>query len=71
MKWFHVLTHCWLQGLITELAAGLGSLLRRRDPSSHKEDQEGDDSLALILTPFDETQYCGDMANMAKKREER
>ena len=28
-------------------------------------------SLALILTPFDETQYWADLANSAKKKEER
>ena len=62
-----------LQGLITELEKGLGSILRRRDPTNYKEADSGDiiDSLALILTPFDETQYWADLANSAKKKEER
>jgi len=47
------------KGLITELMKGLGSLMRRRDPKTHKsEDDSGDliDAMASILTPFDETQ---------------
>ena len=62
-----------LQGLITELEKGLGSILRRRDPGNYKDSDTGDmfDSLALILTPFDETQYWADIANSAKRREER
>ena len=54
------LTWLILQSLITELVKGLGSLMRRRDPKSHKsEDDPGDvyDAMASILTPFDETQY--------------
>jgi hypothetical protein len=46
--------------LITELVKGLGSLMRRRDPKTHKSDDDpGDvfDAMASILTPFDETQY--------------
>ena len=48
-----------LQSLITELVKGLGSLMRRRDPKTHKSDDDvGDvfDAMASILTPFDETQ---------------
>ena len=62
-----------LQGLITELEKGLGSILRRQDPTNYKEGDSGDiiDSLALILTPFDETQYWADLANSSKKKEER
>ena len=62
-----------LQGLITELEKGLGSILRRRDPTTTMEGDSGDnlDSLALILTPSDETHYWADMANSSKKREER
>ena len=62
-----------LQGLITELEKGLGSILRRRDPGNYKDSDSGDmfDSLSLILTPFDETQYWADIANSSKKREER
>lgn len=62
-----------LQGLITELEKGLGSILRRRDPSSNLNGEDGDnsDSLALILTPSDEAQYWADMASSSKKREER
>ena len=62
-----------LQSLITELEKGLGSILRRRDPTNYKDAESGDmfDSLALILTPFDETQYWSDIANSSKKRDER
>jgi len=62
--------------LITELEKGLGSLVRRRDPSTTASSSEGkgggdDDALAAILTPSDETQYWADVANTAKKKEER
>ena len=63
------------QGLITELEKGLGSLMRRKDPSHHRSSsggQEDDfDALASILTPIDETQYWADVANATKKKEER
>ena len=47
--------------------------VRRRDPGNYKDSEAGDmfDSLALILTPYDETQYWADIANSSKKREER
>jgi len=61
--------------LITELEKGLGSLVRRRDPSAAEGDAEGgggdSDALAAILTPSDETLYWADVANAAKKREDR
>ncbi|TRY75069.1 hypothetical protein TCAL_08574 [Tigriopus californicus] len=62
-----------LQGLITELEKGLGSIVRRHDPASHKgEDAEDSfDALSSILTPMDETQYWADVANSAQKKEER
>ena len=75
-----------LQRLITELeqvsckdcrfiddSQGLGSILRRQDPGNYKDTDAGDifDSLSLILTPFDETQYWADMANSPKNRGER
>ena len=62
-----------LQRLITELEKGLGSILRRQDPGNYKDSEAGDiyDSLSLILTPFDETQYWADIANSPKNRGER
>ena len=64
-----------LQGLITELEKGLGSIMRRKDPSHRRSSsggQEDDfDALASILTPIDETQYWADVANATKKKEER
>ncbi len=56
-----------LQSLITELVKGLGSLMRRRDPKTHKSDDDvGDvfDAMASILTPFDETQYWCDLTQL-------
>ena len=50
--------------------------MRRRDPTSqsgNSGDSKGDafDAMAFILTPSDEAQYWADVANSAKKREER
>ena len=63
---------------------GLGSILRRQDPGNYKDTDAGDmydrcpaslspslPSLALVLTPFDETQYWADIANSPKNRSER
>ena len=64
-----------LQSLITELEKGLGSIMRRKDPSHHRSSSGGQedafDALASILTPIDETQYWADVSNAAKKKEER
>ena len=50
--------------------------MRRKDPSHHRSSSTGGqedafDALASILTPTDETQYWADVANAAKKKEER
>ncbi len=63
-----------LQGLVTELEKGLGSVVRRQDPGADlkRDPDEFDQSaLASILTPMDETQFWADVANSAKKKEER
>ena len=60
--------------MITELEKGLGSIIRRHDPSGGGGGDSGDDAIdamASILTPMDETQYWADVANSSKKREER
>ena len=78
-KWSHEFDPK-LQGLITELEKGLGSILRR----THGDNIHGDgdhnstknvslddafDALASILTPIDETQYWADVANTANRRD--
>lgn len=64
-----------MKGLITELEKGLGSVVRRTHASSSStsavEAEDADDALATILTPADETQYWADVANSAKRRDER
>ncbi len=67
-----------LQALVTELEKGLGSVVRRSGggggDSGGKDDEDSSsssDALSAILTPMDETQYWADVANSAKKREER
>lgn len=50
-----------LQSLLSELEAGLGSVVRKQDKSLPKNTQSGDqDSLGGILTPQDEIQYWAD-----------
>ena len=55
-----------LQGLITELEKGLGSIIRRSAGESHSD--SGSD-FASILTPNDEAQYWADEANTGKRRQ--
>ncbi|XP_022324921.2 cytoplasmic dynein 2 heavy chain 1-like isoform X2 [Crassostrea virginica] len=55
-----------LQSLISELEAGLGTAIRKQDPS-FKGKGDNADNLGSILSPVDEFQYWGDMA----KRDER
>ena len=58
--------------MITELERGLGSMLRRSDPSTHKGGKGGDtEALSSILTPNDESQYWADEANSAKRKDVR
>ncbi len=62
--------------MITELEKGLGSVIRRRDPNTQSGGGGGDagdafDAMASILTPMDETQYWADVANTAKKKDQR
>ncbi len=55
--------------------------MRRKDPGNHRSGSGGGtddsgggdayDAIASILTPGDEAQYWADVANSAKKREER
>ena len=57
-----------LQGLITELEKGLGSIIRRSAGESGSD--KGSD-FASILTPGDEAQYWADEANTGKRRDHR
>ena len=79
-KWSHEFDPK-LQGLITELEKGLGSILRRKHGDSMqgggdynqrhstKNIDDAFDALASILTPTDETQYWADVANTASRRD--
>ncbi len=55
-----------LQGLITELEKGLGTLMRR---SGQHAGGSGQDGLSSILTPNDEAQFWADQANTNKKKD--
>ncbi|KAJ8297985.1 hypothetical protein KUTeg_024516 [Tegillarca granosa] len=55
-----------LQSLISELEAGLGSAIRKQDPSFKGRDKDGD-NLGSILSPVDEFQYWDDLS----KRDDR
>lgn len=57
-----------LQGLITELEKGLGTLMRR---SGDHTGGKSTDGFSSILTPNDEAQYWADEANTNKKRDKR
>ncbi|KAL3878520.1 hypothetical protein ACJMK2_030860 [Sinanodonta woodiana] len=54
-----------LQNLLSELEAGLGSAIRKQDPSFKGKGGE-EDNLGSILTPVDEFQYWSDLARTGK-----
>ncbi|XP_070553238.1 cytoplasmic dynein 2 heavy chain 1-like isoform X2 [Ptychodera flava] len=56
-----------LQSLLSELEAGLGSVIRKHDPSQRS--SKTDDSLGGILTPTDEIQYWAEVSNTSSKLE--
>ncbi|XP_077984893.1 cytoplasmic dynein 2 heavy chain 1-like [Glandiceps talaboti] len=56
-----------LQSLLSELEAGLGSVIRKQDPSMRS--NKKDDSLGGILTPSDEIQYWAEVAITSSKLE--
>ncbi|KAK3801155.1 hypothetical protein RRG08_006872 [Elysia crispata] len=52
-----------LQSLLSELEAGLGSAIRKKDPSFRGRSGDGvEDNLGSILSPMDEFQYWQDLA---------
>ncbi|KAH3831149.1 hypothetical protein DPMN_104411, partial [Dreissena polymorpha] len=54
-----------LQTLLSELEAGLGSALRKQDPSFRGKDS-GDENLGNILNPTDEFEFWADNARVGK-----
>ncbi|XP_012944204.1 cytoplasmic dynein 2 heavy chain 1 [Aplysia californica] len=52
-----------LQSLLSELEAGLGSAMRKKDPSFRgRSGDGGEENLGSILTPMDEFQYWQDLS---------
>ncbi|XP_071483964.1 LOW QUALITY PROTEIN: cytoplasmic dynein 2 heavy chain 1-like [Diadema antillarum] len=60
-----------LQSLLSELRAGLKSLVRRKDPSQAGTDKRGDNDFAGILTPSDEFQFWSEVAMSGRNEEAR
>ncbi|CAH1776602.1 unnamed protein product [Owenia fusiformis] len=59
-----------LQSLLSELEAGLGSVIRKTDPSFRGDAGVGD-SLGGILTPSEEFQYWAEMAMSGRNRDDK
>ncbi|XP_076446844.1 LOW QUALITY PROTEIN: cytoplasmic dynein 2 heavy chain 1-like [Babylonia areolata] len=60
-----------LQGLLSDLEAGLSSAIRKQDPSFRGRPGDGDVSVGGILTPMDEFQYWVDMSRSAPRAEQK
>jgi len=60
-----------LQSLLSELEAGLGSIVRKEDPSAKRHGGDDESSFAGILTPVDEFHYWSDATQSARKGDAR
>ncbi|XP_067663541.1 cytoplasmic dynein 2 heavy chain 1-like isoform X1 [Haliotis asinina] len=59
-----------VQSLLSDLEAGLGSAIRKQDPSARSRAGDGgDDSLGSILSPVEEFQYWDDISRSASGRD--
>ncbi|KAK7096855.1 hypothetical protein V1264_003902 [Littorina saxatilis] len=56
-----------LQSLLGELEAGLGTAIRKQDPSFRTRSGDGDENIGGILTPMDEFEYWMDLSRSAAK----